>query len=636
MLRAATAAGAVLAGLAGLLALREPPGEGGALPVAALNDNLRPAGTLSGRVLRVSLALHRVDWRPLGRDRAGATVLAFAEAGRPAEIPGPLLRVPLGTELRATVTNRLDVAMAVHGLAPRRAAQPDSLLLPAGETREVRFIADAEGTYFYWAAKAGTGFGARLFEDASLNGALVVDPPGGPTDDRVFLISQFIGGTDSTGAPDFFQELLVINGRPWPLTERFTYSVGDSVRWRWINASGNVHPLHLHGFFYRVEAHGDVARDTIYWPAQQRMVVTELLGAAQTMRMAWSPDRPGGWIFHCHLNPHITANPPLGTEKLSNRQRLEQVFGLHEVHEPAHHVERAMGGLMLGMYVRPRGAPSADLSPRRAIRLFVHSGKLPGDTARRYGYVLQEGGEPAPDSLRSWAPALVLRRGEPTAITVINRSAQATAVHWHGLEIESPFDGVVGVGGYAGSPAPPILPGDSFVVRVTPPRSGSFMYHTHMNELVQQGGGLWGPLLVLEPGQDWDRDHDLIFQAGSLADFAPVLNGRARHDTLTLRVGEAYRFRLMNVTMVNPLLEFWLVQGGAPLRWNQLARDGFELPAWQRGSAPARLHVGIGETKDVEVRFERPGLHALEMRGGGGALFASQPIRVVARDSLGR
>ena len=628
MIRAATASAVVLAGL---FAARPPVSSGprNALPVAIHNDNLRSAGTLSRGVLKVSLELSEVTWRPLGPERAGTDVYAFAEAGKPAELPGPMIRVPLGTAVRATVTNRLDVAVQVHGLASRHAIHMDSLLLQPGESRAVRFTADAEGTFFYWAGKVGTAFNDRNFKDAGLNGALIVDSPGGSTNDRVFLIHQFYGGADSAGAPEGAQEILVINGRPWPLTERFTYEVGDSVRWRWINAADNTHPLHLHGFYYRVEARGDVARDTVYWPQQQRMVVTEMLGTAQTMRMTWSPDRPGGWIFHCHLTFHIIANPALGAEKLSNKQRREQVFGVHEVHEPAHHVERAMGGLMLGMYVKPRGALPVEAGDRRMLRLFVHSGRLPGDTTRRFGYVLQQGAEPAPDSLSPWAPAIVLHRGEPTTIRVINRSTQATAVHWHGLEIDSPFDGVVGVGGYAGSPAPPIMPGDSFDVRVKPPRSGSFMYHTHVNELVQQGGGLWGPLLVLEPGQPWDREHDLIFQAGTRPDLNPWLNGRTRHDTLTLKAGVPYRFRLMNVTMVNPAIQFWLVRDGAPVLWTPLARDGFDLPAWQRDPARARLHVGIGETKDVEVRFPRPGNHTLEMRGGGGGLMTSQAIRVV-------
>ena len=44
----------------------------------------------------------------------------------------------------------------------------------------------------------------------------------------------------------------MINGLSWPSTERLTYRLGDPVRWRVINLSSQIHPMHLHGFYYRV------------------------------------------------------------------------------------------------------------------------------------------------------------------------------------------------------------------------------------------------------------------------------------------------------------------------------------------------------------------------------------------------
>jgi FtsP/CotA-like multicopper oxidase with cupredoxin domain len=563
--------------------------------------------------------------------------MAFAEAGRPPEVPGPMLRVRVGTVVRATLTNRLDSTMVVHGLSGRRSATMDSLVLRPGETRVVRFVAEAEGTYFYWATWSGKTFGDRLFLDAQLNGALIVDPRDGTANDRVFVISQSIG-QDSAGESNG-TEFLSINGRPWPYTERFTYAVGDSVRWRWVNASENAHPLHLHGFYYRILARGDAARDTVYWPAQQRMAVTELLNPQQTMRMEWSPDRPGGWIFHCHLTFHILPNAPLISDSATLERFFNAEFSPNEVHDPANHVERHMGGLMLGLYVKPTHPMTPTTGTGRLLRLFVQSGKIAGDTARRHSFILASGRDPAADSVTRWAPTLVLHRGEPTTIRVINRAKQATMVHWHGLEIESPFDGVVGVGGYSGSPVPPIMPGDSFDVRVTPPRSGSFMYHTHMNELVQQAEGLWGPLLVLDPGKELDPVHDLVLQVGTRPDNldAAVLRMGSVTDTLTLEAGERYRLRLMNVSMANPGIEFWMFRPAAQPYWTQVARDGFDLPAWQRQPMQARLHVGIGETKDVEITAPpAAGPLTLQVRSGGGRLLASQAFRVVVRDSTKR
>ena len=46
----------------------------------------------------------------------------------------------------------------------------------------------------------------------------------------------------------------------------------------------------------------------------------------------------------------------------------------------------------------------------------------------------------------------------------------------------------------------PIAPGDSFTAEFTPPRPGTFIYHSHAHELVQIQGGLYGALIVVEPG----------------------------------------------------------------------------------------------------------------------------------------
>jgi hypothetical protein len=156
------------------------------------------------------------------------------------------------------------------------------------------------------------------------------------------------------------------------------------------------------------------------------------------------------------------------------------------------------------------------------------------------------------------------------------------------------------------------------------------MYHTHAHEVFEQSRGLWGPLLVLEPGQAWDPTRDLVFQMGWGPDYEPVLNGRKTLEPIELKAGTSYRFRLMNITLANPALQFWLVKDGVPIRWTPSARDGADLPPWRRSPAVAREPVGIGETHDMEVRFAAPGEYALEARSGGGDLFTRQPIRVVA------
>ena len=603
----------------------------GDLPRAAFNDNRIPAGQLSAGTLTLALEIRQSSWHLLGDDQPAGSILAFAETGKGPQMPGPLVRVPLGTRLEIAVTNTHDSTIVVHGLSRRRQPVMDSLVVAAGATATARFTADVEGTFYYWAARAGTSFRDRMYEDSQLHGAFVVDPPGGQVaPDRVFVIGAWVSARDEKGEPDFDYEYMVINGRPWPHTERLAYAQGDSVRWRIVNASPAPHPLHLHGFYYRVDARGDAQRDTVYWPAQQRMVVTDLVDAGQTMRLAFLPDRAGGWVFHCHLNWHVVRSPGLGNTRPPKDARLKELLDTHD-HDPGRHVELGMGGLMLGIEVRPKGAPASNVTGRRVMRLFVQRDSTPGDSLARFGFVLQEGDrEPAPDSVRLPGSTIVLHRGEPTSLWVINRSSEPTAIHWHGLELESPFDGVVGVGGYRGSPTPAVMPGDSFEVRVTPPRSGSFMYHTHVNDIRQQRLGLWGPLLVVDEGTDWNPDLDRVFIVGEGEDFEPRLNGRGPPAPIELATKIRYRFRLMNVTMGTPRLQAALLRNGAPIQWRPVAKDGHDLPTWQRQPAVARQQVSIGETFDYEVSFSRPGDVVLEMRRPNGILVAAQPITVVA------
>ena len=53
------------------------------------------------------------------------------------------------------------------------------------------------------------------------------------------------------------REALAINGKSWPHTERIGLTVGDTARWRVVNGTVRGHPMHLHGFYFRVDATGN-------------------------------------------------------------------------------------------------------------------------------------------------------------------------------------------------------------------------------------------------------------------------------------------------------------------------------------------------------------------------------------------
>jgi manganese oxidase len=85
------------------------------------------------------------------------------------------------------------------------------------------------------------------------------------------------------------------------------------------------------------------------------------------------------------------------------------------------------------------------------------------------------------------------------------------------MELESYYDGVAGWGAKGTELAPVIKPGGSFVVRFTPPRAGTFMYHAHLNDEAQISGGLYGPLIVLEPGKKFNPNRNFTFRVKKAA-----------------------------------------------------------------------------------------------------------------------
>jgi len=619
--RAALLAGAtlVVAALTGGCAPAEPTD-----PLAiATNDMLAGAGHTTAGVLTVSLEAREGDWRPDGPDGMVHRVAAFAEEGGQAQVPGPMLRVTAGTEVRATIRNSLDAPLMIFGLGARRGIAADSVLIEPGASHEFRFTADQPGLYYY----AGRTTPApilllRTDYDSQLNGAIVVDPAdgSGPIPDRIFMLTQWFT-LDSTSVSGLGPNpTLAINGRMWPHTERLTATQGDSLHWGLINVSIIPHPMHLHGFYFRLEGRGDDANWRELPDDERLLAVTELMMPGETLALAWAPDRPGNWIFHCHFAGHMATGHAMNQD----RRHPLTIAAAHGDHDPASSgpapaadLQHNMSGLVLGITVRPRGRqPAAATGDARALRLIMRSHPAVYGEYAGYSFALGGATEAADaDTPVIPGPLLVLRRDEPVAVTIVNRTHEPGAVHWHGIELESFPDGVPGWSGSGTNLLQPIPPGDSLTVRFTPTRAGTFMYHSHFNEFQQISSGMYGAIVVLAPGETLDPDTDriLLFSEGGpivnviSGPFPPVLlNGAERPEPLELRSGVRYRFRLINI-LSEGLVLTTLLDGGAPAEWQVVARDGAELPPHQAKTGPASLLFASGTIQDVAFTPRRSG-----------------------------
>jgi FtsP/CotA-like multicopper oxidase with cupredoxin domain len=293
-----------------------------------------------------------------------------------------------------------------------------------------------------------------------------------------------------------------------------------------------------------------------------------------------------------------------------------------------------MAGPVIGITVTGQSVEASESTgPRRRLRLVTRVDVGGTDAEPAFGYTLQppESDEPPPSPYLP-GPTIVLKRGEPVSIVVENRLREPTSVHWHGIELESFYDGVAGFAGEGARVAPAIQPGGTFEARFTPPRAGTFMYHTHLDDTRQQRAGLSGALIVVDDPASYDPEHDLpllvTVPRKAAENNVVLLNGSSQPALRTLRVGERYRFRFINLHIFRPSMRMRLLSGDALVRWRALAKDGMDLPQDQAIETASEVQMGNGETYDFEFIPTTPGDMRLDITQGNLVLLASMPIRV--------
>ena len=587
--------------------------------VAVANDNRAAAGVLTGRVLTLTMDVVSARWKPEGDMDPEVPVFAFAERGQAPSVPGPLVRVRQGTEVRLTLTNRTDSALVIGGLRAGRDPETDTVQLAVGATREVRTRFDSTGTYAYWGAFKGTRALDRKWLDSQLNGAIVVDAAGARTDDHVFLLSEWF-----YPYPDRRQTLevaTVINGKGFPNTQRLTLPQGDSVRFRVINMTTFHHPMHLHGFFYRIEE-----RDGKRVPAgRQFLSNTDLVPIGKTEVLSFLPSTPGNWLFHCHFAFHVDEASSLVGSPMGDSIRPAPVMTHAMPSAWTAPDKHSMRGLVIAMQVTPKPdyAPP-DMANARTIRLLVQSAphRLVGGVDA-IGFVEQHGDSVPPAHTVSLpGPVLELERGKPVRIVLVNRLAEPTSVHWHGLEIESYPDGVPNWSGLGSRVYTHIAPRDSFVAEFVPPRAGTFPYHSHLNDREQMLSGMYGAIIVTDRARDLAHDHLVItggggpaIESGIETPFA-LVNGSLFPAPLRLTAGETHRLRFVSI---NPdwAIRYTLRNDTATARWRAIAKDGADLPRALATMRTARVLMGPGETADFAFTPRTPGQWRIDVASDG-------------------
>ena len=105
--------------------------------------------------------------------------------------------------------------------------------------------------------------------------------------------------------------------------------VGDLQVWEVSNSSLMDHPFHLHGFFFQVLEENGKAPEYKAWKD------TYNLKPRTKIKIAWMPDnRPGIWMYHCHIIEHHEAGMMANFEVVDPMkpitEKQESFHGCHQ------------------------------------------------------------------------------------------------------------------------------------------------------------------------------------------------------------------------------------------------------------------------------------------------------------------
>jgi uncharacterized cupredoxin-like copper-binding protein len=254
-------------------------GEGGAV--------LEPT-ILSDGTKHYDLTVDVVQWEV----EPGRIVEAWAYNG---QVPGPTLKVSDGDRVEIRVKNNLAESTTVHWHGIDVPNEMDGV--PDVTQEQIK----PGATFTYAFEVHGPAVGMYHAHSNSQKqvpmglsaGMLIADLPAPAgmsfTQELPFIVND--GG-----------ELgFTINGKAFPATKPITAKVGETILVHYFNEGLQVHPMHLHGPTQLV-----IAKDG-HPLASPYVADTVLVGPGERYSVLITPNRPGTWVWHCHILTHAEA-----------------------------------------------------------------------------------------------------------------------------------------------------------------------------------------------------------------------------------------------------------------------------------------------------------------------------------------
>lgn len=228
-----------------------------------------------------------------------------------------------------------------------------------------------------------------------------------------------------------------------------------------------------------------------------------------------------------------------------------------------------------------------EIAPGMIINAWCYNGKTPG-------------------------PTIEAVEGDKVKFLVTNKLPELTAVHWHGLILPNGMDGVTGL------TQPGIGPGETYAYEFELKQNGTYMYHSHGDEMTQIGLGTMGFFIIHPKKQEnpyIDKDFAIMLSEWFIEPGAKTPNPNVMTDfniftfnskaypgtdPLVVKKGDRVRVRFGNVSQdLHPIhihgLNFKLTQ-----------TDGGKIPV-EAQWPETTVTIAPGQTRTIEFIAEEPG-----------------------------
>jgi FtsP/CotA-like multicopper oxidase with cupredoxin domain len=260
------------------------------------NEALEPEVAADGtKVFRLDAEV--VDWEV----EPGKTVEAWTYNGM---VPGPLLHVDVGDDVRIELTNDLPMAtdLHLHGIDVENAMDGVAPItqdrIEPGDSFTYEFTADEPAVAMYHAHHGG-----QMQVPNGLLGTLLVG-------EMPLPLGRTVGGHAIPADLEVSQELPLVlndsgnigyslNGKSFPATTPIVAEEGDWVLVHYLNEGTQIHPMHLHQFDQVVVAKDGFPLDEPY------VADTVNVAPGERYSVLVKLDKAGTWVWHCHILNHV-------------------------------------------------------------------------------------------------------------------------------------------------------------------------------------------------------------------------------------------------------------------------------------------------------------------------------------------